>query len=112
VTPKELERIEQRFIAEHEKEAAGGWPGAWADRPVMRGVVKHLSRQQREALYAEGVLGFSQYLVDTAPRYARFQVEAEEGNRDQAWASFLDDTRAQRQKFQLHVLAKLVAITS
>ena len=107
----DLQDVERRFIEEHEREAASGWPGSWADRPVMRSVVKGLSREQRDALYGEGVLGFSQYLVDTAARYARFQVDAEQGDREQAWRSFLTDTQAERRKFQLRVIAKLATIS-
>lgn len=112
MTPEEIDQIEQRFADEHEERAADGWPGAWADRPVMLEVTGQMTPEERDELYEAGTRAFSDYLVETANRYAEFHAEAQTRDRRKAWEAFLEDTRGERRRFRTIVLAKLRQIVA
>lgn len=106
--------LEKQFEEEHEQQAREGWPGAWADRTVFDEVWESWSKDRRDALLAEGLKAFNQYLFSTADRYREYRRDAKtaemEADRSDAWLRFLDDTARDRRIFRSTVFCKFLVL--
>ena len=94
----ELETFEQTFRDEHEATAQDGWPGFWADRPVLKHVMSWPD-QSRSEFWKAGNKTFHDYLTRTAKDYRRHL------DGSLSWSRFLDRTAAVRARFQNLILA-------